>query len=126
MRALAAQTGTARPAASVRSLSRSAGSAGFTSQHASARRRTLRVSAAQQGSEEGLGAQIGRIAKKIQGALPIVGLLSRLASPEGGFDEVVGCPAAAPPLLEAAERRRQLLTTGARCVVGAPCCAGLP
>jgi hypothetical protein len=50
------------------------------------RRRRATVAAA---SEEGIGAQIGRLAKKIQGALPIVGLLSRLASPEGGFDEVV-------------------------------------
>jgi hypothetical protein len=32
-----------------------------------------------------------RIAKKVQGALPIIGLVSRLASPEGGFDELVGC-----------------------------------
>ncbi|KXZ56755.1 hypothetical protein GPECTOR_1g680 [Gonium pectorale] len=28
------------------------------------------------------------MAKKVQGALPIVGLVSRLASPEGGFDEL--------------------------------------
>jgi hypothetical protein len=30
---------------------------------------------------------IGRIAKRIQGALPIVGLISRLATPEGGFEK---------------------------------------
>ncbi len=35
---------------------------------------------------------VKRIGKRIQGALPIVGLLSRLASPEGGFDEVVSAP----------------------------------
>lgn len=33
-------------------------------------------------------ADIKRIAKKIQGALPIVGLVSRLSSPGGGFDEI--------------------------------------
>eukprot|EP00878_Enallax_costatus_P024746 GHUV01026431.1.p1 GENE.GHUV01026431.1~~GHUV01026431.1.p1 ORF type:complete len:220 (+),score=46.80 GHUV01026431.1:181-840(+) len=33
-------------------------------------------------------ADVKRIAKKIQGALPIVGLLSRLSAPSGGFDEV--------------------------------------
>lgn len=31
---------------------------------------------------------VGRMAKKIQGALPIIGLISRLASDEGGFDEL--------------------------------------
>jgi hypothetical protein len=35
------------------------------------------------------GSNVKRIAKKIQGALPVIGLLSRLASPEGGFDEIV-------------------------------------
>jgi hypothetical protein len=34
-------------------------------------------------------ADIKRVAKKIQGALPIVGLLSRLSAPGGGFDEIV-------------------------------------
>ncbi len=29
------------------------------------------------------------VAKKVQGSLPIVGLVSRLAAPEGGFDELV-------------------------------------
>jgi len=29
-----------------------------------------------------------KVAKKIQGSLPIVGLISRLASPQGGFDEL--------------------------------------
>lgn len=33
---------------------------------------------------------IKRVAKKIQGALPIIGLVSRLATPGGGFDEQVG------------------------------------
>ncbi len=45
---------------------------------------------------------VKRIAKKIQGALPIVGLISRLATPEGGFDEQVRPRrgrAAAPRLL---------------------------
>jgi 1,3-beta-glucan synthase len=40
-------------------------------------------------SREDFGESVKRIAKKIQGALPIVGLLSRLAAPEGGFDETV-------------------------------------
>lgn len=31
---------------------------------------------------------IGAFFKKVQGALPIVGLVSRLAAPEGGFDEL--------------------------------------
>jgi hypothetical protein len=34
-------------------------------------------------------ADVKRIAKKIQGSLPIVGLLSRLSAPAGGFDEIV-------------------------------------
>lgn len=34
-------------------------------------------------------ANIKRVAKKIQGSLPIVGLLSRLSAPGGGFDEIV-------------------------------------
>lgn len=34
-------------------------------------------------------ADIKRVAKKIQGSLPIVGLLSRLSAPGGGFDEIV-------------------------------------
>lgn len=32
---------------------------------------------------------VKRVAKKIQGSLPIVGLLSRLSAPGGGFDEIV-------------------------------------
>eukprot|EP00955_Chlamydomonas_euryale_P117961 366510-Chlamydomonas_euryale.AAC.6 len=32
---------------------------------------------------------IKRVAKKVQGGLPIIGLLSRLTSSEGGFDELV-------------------------------------
>lgn len=36
------------------------------------------------------GASIAKVAKKIQGSLPIIGLLSRLSAPEGGFDELVG------------------------------------
>ncbi len=31
---------------------------------------------------------IKRVAKKVQGALPVVGLVSRLASTEGGFDDL--------------------------------------
>mmetsp|Transcript_12643 Transcript_12643/g.27341 ORF Transcript_12643/g.27341 Transcript_12643/m.27341 type:complete len:242 (+) Transcript_12643:98-823(+) len=34
------------------------------------------------------GENLKRIAKKVQGSLPVIGLLSRLASPEGGFDEL--------------------------------------
>ena len=34
------------------------------------------------------------VAKRVQGALPIVGLVSRLAAPEGGFGELVRCRAA--------------------------------
>jgi hypothetical protein len=30
-----------------------------------------------------------KVAKKIQGALPIIGLISRLTADEGGFDELV-------------------------------------
>jgi hypothetical protein len=33
-------------------------------------------------------ASISRMAKKVQGALPIIGLISRLTSDEGGFDEL--------------------------------------
>ncbi|KAG1676253.1 hypothetical protein FOA52_006471 [Chlamydomonas sp. UWO 241] len=33
-------------------------------------------------------ASIARIAKKVQGSLPIVGLISRLTAPEGGFDDL--------------------------------------
>lgn len=46
------------------------------------------VPRAAQGGDNDFGASVARIAKKIQGSLPIVGLLSRLASPEGGFDEI--------------------------------------
>jgi len=45
------------------------------------------IAAAQNTAGEDFGESVKRIAKKIQGALPIVGLLSRLAAPEGGFDE---------------------------------------
>lgn len=38
---------------------------------------------------------IKAVAKKVQGSLPIVGLVSRLAAPEGGFDELVGMSAGA-------------------------------
>ena len=55
-------------------------------------RRPLKVAAAKAG-EDGLAAQLGKIAKRVQGALPIVGLLSRLASPSGGFDAVVSAHA---------------------------------
>jgi hypothetical protein len=41
------------------------------------------------GGCRGFGESVKRIAKQVQGALPIVGLLSRLAAPEGGFDELV-------------------------------------
>ncbi|KAF6251625.1 hypothetical protein COO60DRAFT_1298202 [Scenedesmus sp. NREL 46B-D3] len=59
--------------------------------HAAAPRakRAASISCAAQG-ERGNDpfADIKRIAKKIQGALPIVGLVSRLSSPGGGFDEI--------------------------------------
>lgn len=32
---------------------------------------------------------VAKIGKQVQGGLPIVGLLSRLTSPEGGFDDQV-------------------------------------
>lgn len=33
-------------------------------------------------------ANVRKVLKKVQGSLPIIGLVSRLATPEGGFDEV--------------------------------------
>jgi hypothetical protein len=43
-------------------------------------------------TSRGAFGEIAKIAKKIQGALPIVGLISRLAAPEGGFsDDLVSC-----------------------------------
>jgi hypothetical protein len=33
---------------------------------------------------------VKRVAKQVQGALPVIGLVSRLTSSEGGFDELVG------------------------------------
>eukprot|EP00877_Chromochloris_zofingiensis_P002865 jgi/Chrzof1/1257/Cz01g46170.t1 len=50
--------------------------------------RRLDAQAAQSSNSGDFGDSVRRIAKRIQGSLPIVGLLSRLASPEGGFDEV--------------------------------------
>jgi hypothetical protein len=37
-------------------------------------------------AEESFGDAVKRVAKRVQGALPVIGLLSRLTSPEGGFD----------------------------------------
>eukprot|EP00884_Botryococcus_braunii_P014100 jgi/Botrbrau1/22691/Bobra.0132s0032.1 len=55
----------------------------------SCRSRHISRAAASQ-SEGGLFDSAKRLAKQVQGALPIVGLLSRLATPEGGigFDEL--------------------------------------
>lgn len=53
-----------------------------------ARRAAQVTCAAQGGSGNDVFADIKRIAKKIQGALPIVGLVSRLSTPGGGFDEI--------------------------------------
>jgi hypothetical protein len=39
-------------------------------------------------NNSGFGEDFKRIAKKIQGGLPIIGLISRLTTPEGGFDEL--------------------------------------
>ena len=41
----------------------------------------------------GFAEGVKRVAKQVQGALPLVGLLSRLASPSGGIgrDELVSC-----------------------------------
>ena len=33
----------------------------------------------------GIGAKVGRFARQLQGALPLVGIISRLASPSGGI-----------------------------------------
>ncbi|KAK9867971.1 hypothetical protein WJX84_010373 [Apatococcus fuscideae] len=41
--------------------------------------------AAQQNANEGIGAKVGRFARQLQGALPLVGIISRLASPSGGI-----------------------------------------
>lgn len=41
------------------------------------------------GRDEGFLNGLKAVAKKVQGALPIVGLLSRLTAPAGGFDELV-------------------------------------
>lgn len=50
--------------------------------------------------EGGLAGGLKRVARQIQGALPIVGLLSRLGSPSGGVgnDMLVGAPAPCMPL----------------------------
>jgi 1,3-beta-glucan synthase len=37
-------------------------------------------------AEESFGDAVKRVAKRVQGALPVIGLLSRLTTPEGGFD----------------------------------------
>lgn len=46
----------------------------------------------------GFADQVLKVAKKIQGALPIVGLISRITSTDGGFDELVrpACSKVAP------------------------------
>ncbi|KAK9863336.1 hypothetical protein WJX84_010755 [Apatococcus fuscideae] len=36
-------------------------------------------------ANDGIGAKIGRFARQLQGALPLVGIISRLASPSGGI-----------------------------------------
>jgi len=51
-----------------------------------ARRGVRHVCRAAQSGDD-FGAQLARMAKKIQGSLPIIGLVSRLTSPEGGFDD---------------------------------------
>jgi 1,3-beta-glucan synthase len=38
------------------------------------------------GADESFGDAVKRVARRVQGALPVIGLLSRLTSPEGGFD----------------------------------------
>jgi hypothetical protein len=43
-----------------------------------------------------------QVAKRVQGALPVVGLVSRLSAPGGGFDELVSWPSFAPYQLAAA------------------------
>ncbi|GIL42938.1 hypothetical protein Vafri_761 [Volvox africanus] len=43
---------------------------------------------AMQAKDDGFFNSLKNVAKKVQGALPIVGLVSRLAAPEGGFDEL--------------------------------------
>lgn len=40
------------------------------------------------GKQSNFEESVRRVVKKVQGALPIIGLLSRLTSPEGGFDAV--------------------------------------
>lgn len=51
---------------------------------------------------------LGRLAKKIQGSLPIVGLISRLATPEGGFDETVAYPEFCRATFEKASQEFQI------------------
>ncbi len=59
-----------------------------------------------------------KIAKKIQGSLPIIGLVSRLAAPEGGFDELVrlGCIATCSELHTASSNSRATQPCGRPCV----------
>ena len=50
------------------------------------------------------------VAKKVQGALPIVGLLSRLTAAEGGFDELVSAEPMKCPTLPLVMRRMHACT----------------
>eukprot|EP00798_Chlamydomonas_sp_ICE-L_P002378 gene2378-8685_t len=52
------------------------------------RPRNVAVLAAEQDSGGDFMNKVKMLAKKLQGALPIVGLVSRLTSPEGGFDDL--------------------------------------
>lgn len=49
----------------------------------------------------GFGESVKKVARKIQGKLPIVGLLSRLTSPGGGFDDESSYPEYCRTMIEA-------------------------
>ncbi|KIZ00922.1 hypothetical protein MNEG_7037 [Monoraphidium neglectum] len=66
----------------------SVGARPFSGAAAARRSRTCTVRAAEASNPNDFGESVKRIAKKIQGGLPVIGLLSRLASPQGGFDEL--------------------------------------
>lgn len=65
---------------------------------------------------------IKKMAKKVQGALPIVGLISRLTSTEGGFDALVRWGSFSMPCRLAGAASNMHACTLKRLIVRQPCC----
>eukprot|EP00887_Chlorella_sp_A99_P003472 scaffold7.g3472.t1 len=85
------------------------------------RRHVQRVRAQQQGGGD-LGDTLRRAAKQVQASLPIVGLLSRLAAPEGGVgSDMIAYPEYCRSVYEAAPEGFQIAVAELQDRFGRPC-----